>query len=267
MSTFIDRKGFMAELSGGAVFINPEHVDANTLKALKAAGLEKADLVAVAGADGIIKGEKEYGELFDRLDRAEKDGNKGQLTLEITVGDDDKPTASQGALDALEKEIELNRARAKAKEPPVYCGDPGAPRCGAPGAGTPAQKDQDAAAIAWGRTKLNSGLTPRETTQKRDVEVCASAYAEWDPAAKKNRIVFTAPNISKSRETVMCPAVPAGKNKLFDAHTHPDQTDANTFSKTDLNGPGTRYLYAPDGSTVRYDSNKPATITVVEPKK
>jgi hypothetical protein len=98
--TTIRKNEFAAELGrdGGAVNVND--VSPELDKALTDAGLDRGDLRRIAGRDGQIKGEREWGQLFKLVDGLDTDGNRATFLDRDSAGNETGAGALFGELKA-----------------------------------------------------------------------------------------------------------------------------------------------------------------------
>lgn len=111
----LDAKAFTALADRHAV-LDLNHLGANVAKALGGA-VSRADLEAVAGADGQIKGRREFGQLHALLDRA--DGRADGIASARHKGADGQvaDSAGAGALRAIRDDITANLGLAQYAAP------------------------------------------------------------------------------------------------------------------------------------------------------
>ena len=104
MST-VSRSNFVKDLDRSGINVND--MDAKTQEALKKANISQKDLMDIAGADGQIRGSKEYSELFNRVvrhDSSSPDTNSFENTGK-----------SGEAYEALKSEVDRNLTKAKSQ--------------------------------------------------------------------------------------------------------------------------------------------------------
>ena len=65
--TIINRSNFIKDLDRTGIDVN--NMDSKTEEALKKANISQTDLMEIAGDDGVIRGQSEYSELFNRVVR------------------------------------------------------------------------------------------------------------------------------------------------------------------------------------------------------
>gem|GEM_PF-1955179 len=111
----LDAKAFTALADKHGV-LDLNHLGANVTKALGGA-VSRADLEAIAGADGQIKGRREFGQLHALLDRA--DGSADGIASARHKGADGRvgDSAGAGALRAIRDDITANFALAQYAAP------------------------------------------------------------------------------------------------------------------------------------------------------
>lgn len=110
----IDQTKFLSEFQreGNYVDIDVKDLDASTLEKLKKAGVSLKDLEQVAGTDGKISGEKEFKDLYSKIDSFEKTKDPSYFD---TVDNKNVPTTSGKAYDALKQEVDRNMNKARAQ--------------------------------------------------------------------------------------------------------------------------------------------------------
>ncbi len=110
--TSISKRGFAGDLGRDGGAINVNDLSPEMTRALTAAGLDAGDLRRVAGGDGQIKGDAEWGKLFKLVDGFDTDGNAGTFRAFDAAGAETKA----GALfDELKDEANRHRLGAQTR--------------------------------------------------------------------------------------------------------------------------------------------------------
>jgi peptidoglycan hydrolase-like protein with peptidoglycan-binding domain len=105
--TTVTRQDF-TRLSRNGGQIDLDRMPANLRETFRQNGISDADLRAIAGQDRVIRGEAEFGRLFDRLDGIDTDGRSGTIATTDRAG---AATASGRVFEAVQREVEASRAR------------------------------------------------------------------------------------------------------------------------------------------------------------
>lgn len=122
MST-VTRKTFVNELSKDHGVIDTNNMSGDLKKTISNRGITDAELKKIAGADGQIKGEKEFTKLFKAVDQFDKrtpnSFQADHLTNKGTCREQYSNTLSGEVYDKLKKEVAHNRLEARYQEPGV----------------------------------------------------------------------------------------------------------------------------------------------------
>ena len=129
MST-VSRSNFVKDLDRSGINVND--MDAKTQEELKKANISQKDLMDIAGADGQIRGSKEYSKLFDAVARNRKSGpdsfentGKSGEAYEALKSEVDKnltKATSQGVIHLGMRKASVHEANALAKANPAANG-------------------------------------------------------------------------------------------------------------------------------------------------
>ena len=122
MST-VTKKTFVNELNRDHGVVDTNNMSDDLKAAFKNRGISERDLKKVAGADGQIKGEKEFKKLFQAVDQFDKRTPKSfeleYLTNKGTCREGYSKTLSGEVYDKLKKEVVNNRLEARYRKPGV----------------------------------------------------------------------------------------------------------------------------------------------------
>jgi hypothetical protein len=198
MSTSINRNDFSRELAEGGGFLDVKDMDPGAREALHRAGVSDQQLQRIAGADGEIAG-AEFGQLFDRLDVADHDGDATTIALRTDSGD---ATPAGAALDELRAEIQRKRA--------------GAGQDGIIHLGMRPQSSREAEALRSTTSGKQGGVHEIRAYENRPIEVGGRSFdlskkSQLEPFART--FGLNAADTAKLAEALQ-KAPPAGRDEL-----------------------------------------------------
>jgi hypothetical protein len=115
MSNTITKREFLNNLAGGDGSLNINDLSPELQNKLQAAGVDRADLARIAGADAQIRGSKEFTALFEVLDQVDSDPPSTAFAYKQGTDPGAPPTVAGAAYDELKEEVANRRLAARSQ--------------------------------------------------------------------------------------------------------------------------------------------------------